>query len=101
MDFLPPLGWMPSMSDAAPWLQVFLPSVYQITGVITQGCGNIDGWTADYTIKYSQNRSLDYLTDYVAMGNIKVRMGLMYRESQYAHVFIACWCSWCRENVCS
>ncbi|XP_033635439.1 uncharacterized protein LOC117296560 [Asterias rubens] len=71
----PKSGWMPSMSDAAPWLQVFLPSVYQITGVITQGCGNIDGWTADYTIKYSQNRSLDYLTDYAAMGNIKVFPG--------------------------
>ncbi|XP_022107210.1 uncharacterized protein LOC110988203 [Acanthaster planci] len=72
---VPKSGWMPSLFDANPWLQVYLPGVHRITGVVTQGCGNVDRWTARYTIRYSADRSIEDLLDYPEPGRSQVFVG--------------------------
>ena len=71
------------MADTEPWLQVYLPAVHQIGGVVTQGCGNLDAWTVRYTVRYSADRNLANLRYYPdAQGDPKVGVAGLQRLTQ-------------------
>ena len=58
-------GWIPSLNDSQPWLEVTFDTVYRIAAVITQGCGNEYAWVTSYSFSYLHgglNQSIDYIS---------------------------------------
>lgn len=68
-----PTGWVPSINNADQWFQIYLRSRKIITGVATQGRGDLSlskEWVESYKISYSVDE--ENWKFYKVNGTIKV-----------------------------
>ena len=68
-------GWSASPGDPSPWLKIRLLVLTEITGVVTQGDPNGNGWVKSYKLSFEdiQNSYLD--TVYVdRLGDEQVKL---------------------------
>ena len=49
-------GWVASITDTNPWLQIILQGQFTLKSVLTQGCQDSDFWTEEYRIEYFDNK---------------------------------------------
>ncbi|XP_038060459.1 retinoschisin-like [Patiria miniata] len=58
-------GWVSNYStDRSPWIQVDFVGTVTITGLITQGRGDMDYWVTEYQVTYSEDgQSWHHVTD--------------------------------------
>ena len=69
-------GWSATPGDTSPWLKIRLLGLTEITGVVTQGDPNDNGWVKSYKLSYEdiQNSYIDAV--YVnRLGDEKVNHG--------------------------
>ena len=54
-------GWSATPGDTSPWLKIRLLALTEITGVVTQGDPDDNGWVKSYKLSYEdiQNSYLD------------------------------------------
>ena len=50
------IGWVASIGETNPWLQITLLRQFTLKSVLTQGCQNSDFWTEEYRIQYLENK---------------------------------------------
>ena len=68
-------GWSSALGDTSPWLKIRLLALTEITGVVTQGDPNDNGWVKSFKLSYEdiQNSYLD--TVYVdRLGDEQVKL---------------------------
>ncbi|KAM9450976.1 lymphocyte antigen 75-like [Clarias gariepinus] len=76
--------WMPS-STSNSWIQVSLPLLKKITGVVIQGCPTADDWVTKFTIQTSKDGySWD---DYKLDGKVEVFFGAVDKSSPVTQLF--------------